>query len=422
MIGGVSGGVGGSLNLSNITQGSVAENVFFRPAAAHMYLTDSKLVTVHNNFFYHGTHADGANFDNSLAKFQAAADKGWGYVGFNGDAGYGYGGYGFGYGYGANDATFTKMGTYGSYGGYGPSGYLPTGYGLDAYGGGGAKQADYLFYGRNYIAEVKGDSDYINFSGNWGAYNSGGIQFWDEGISDHDFEFISIQNNDMIKFINADQSGLLESLNSRHMSGLVGGVVFQVNDGGSSKNILIKGNEIYGDIGQILNDDDLDALIEIGGGVNVVVIDGNTLDWSGTVSSSERVPGSVINQGIHLYGDVNGEGAIPILVKDNVFKTANITSNYESSALFLNTKDQSTLGTLKSDVLINDAGNSTFNDWIANTNDVGNYATASDKLYVYGQTASVYAPRDFGAGSDIGFQKDAYDYSALTYDFSSLIA
>jgi len=425
MIGGVSGGTGGSLNLTNITQGSVAENVFFRPAAAHMYLTDSKLVTVHNNFFYHGTHADGANFDNSLTKFQAAADKGWGYVGFNGDAGYGYSGYGFGYGYGASDATFSKMGSYGGYGGYGPTGYVPSGYGLDAYGGGGSKQADFLYYGRNYIAEVKGDSDYINFSGNWGAYNSGGIQFWDEGDASHSFEFISIQNNDMTKFINADQDGLLATLSSRHKSGLVGGVVFQVNDGSSSKNLLIKGNEIYGDIGQILNNNDLDALIEIGGEVNGVVIDGNTIDWSGAVSSSERITGSVINQGIHLYGDVNGAGTLPILVKDNVFKTANITSNYESSALFLNTADQSTLGILKSDVLINDAGNSTFNAWIANTTDVGNYATASDKLYVYGQTASVYAPRDFdeaGNNSDIGFQKDAYDYSALTYDFSSLIA
>ena len=36
----------------------------------------------------------------------------------------------------------------------------------------------------------------------------------------------------------------------------------------------------------------------------------------------------------------------PILIKDNVFDTASIGSNYESSAIFLNTADQSTLGTL----------------------------------------------------------------------------
>jgi len=27
------------------------------------------------------------------------------------------------------------------------------------------------------MAEVKGDSDQVVFDGNWGAYNSGGIQF-----------------------------------------------------------------------------------------------------------------------------------------------------------------------------------------------------------------------------------------------------
>ena len=37
-----------------------------------------------------------------------------------------------------------------------------------------------------------------------------------------------------------------------------------------------------------------------------------------------------------------------------------IGSNYESSAIFLNTADQSTLGTLKSDVLINDVDNADY--------------------------------------------------------------
>ena len=363
MIGGVSGGTGGSLYLENMSGASIEANTFFRPGAAHMYLTDTDNVTVKSNFFYHGLHADGANFDSSLADFQGAADEGYGYVGFNGDAGSGYGGYGFGYGYGASDATFTQMGSYGGYGGYGPSGYAPSGYGLEGYGGGGANQADYLFYGRNYVAEVKGDSDTVVFDGNWGAYNSGGIQFWDEGDASHSFNSTTIQNNQMSNFVNADQDGLLAAVSSRHKSGLEGGVVYQVKDGSASTNLVIKGNEIYGDIGQILNDNDLDALIEVGGEVTGVVIDGNTLKWSGTVSSSEAVTGSVINQGIHLYGDVNGAGTSPILIKDNVFDTASIGSNYESSAIFLNTADQSTLGTLKSDVLINDVDNADYAAW-----------------------------------------------------------
>ena len=140
-----------------------------------------------------------------------------------------------------------------------------------------------------------------------------------------------------------------------------------------------------------------------------------------SVSSSEAVTGSVINQGIHLYGDVNGAGTSPILIKDNVFDTASISSNYESSAIFLNTADQSTLGTLKSDVLINDVDNADYTAWRINSTDLGSYIATfsggdevSDKLYEVGQTASVYAVRTFADGtSDIGFQEAAYDYSSL---------
>ena len=414
MIGGVSSGTGGSLYLENMNEASIEGNTFFRPGAAHMYLTDTDNVTVKSNFFYHGLHADGANFDSSLADFQGAADEGYGYVGFNGDAGSGYGGYGFGYGFGASDASFTEMGSYGGYGGYGPSGYAPSGYGLEGYGGGGDDQADYLFYGRNYVAEVKGDSDNVDFDGNWGAYNSGGIQFWDEGDTAHSFNYTTIQNNQMSEFVNADQDGLLTAVSSRHKSGLEGGLVFQVADDGDSSVLVIKGNEIYGDIGQILNDNDLDALIEVGGEISGVIIDGNTLKWSGSVSSSEKVTGSVINQGIHLYGDVNAGVTVPILIKDNVFDTTSIASNYESSAIFLNTANQSTLGTLNSDVLINDAGNASYTDWQVNSTDLGNYITASDTMYDIGQTASLYAVRAFSdATLDIGFQQAEYDYSSL---------
>ena len=431
MIGGVSGGTGGSLNLDNITTASISENVFFRPAAAHMYLTDSKTVTVQNNFFYHGTHADGANFDNSLTKFQAAADKGWGYVGFNGDAGYGYGGYGFGYGYGASDASFTKMGSYGGYGGYGPSGYLPSGYGLDAYGGGGSKQADFVYYGRNYIAEVKGDSDYINFSGNWGAYNSGGIQFWDEGDASHSFNYISIQNNDMTKFINADQDGLLETLSSRHKSGLVGGVVFQVKDGSASDNLIIKGNEIYGDISQVLNDNDLDALIEVGGEVDSVQIEGNTLKWAGSVASSNQIEGNsgvITTQGIMLYGDVNGAASSGqyIILKNNIFDTALIgKSTYSSDAILINDTDYSSLGLgkLSSDIVIIDTNITGGADTAAkyklwlNSDNLGNYdegmgddgapVTTTYSIRSLGETGAAGSPdytvQGFTSGQDIVF-------------------
>ncbi|MDA9324253.1 hypothetical protein N9Q56_01100, partial [bacterium] len=289
-----------------------------------------------------------------------------------------------------------------------------SGYGLEGYGGGGSNQADYLFYGRNYIAEVKGDSDLVDFDGNWGAYNSGGIQFWDEGDASHGFDSTTIQNNQMSNFVNADQDGLLSAVSSRHKSGIEGGVVFQVTDGNSSNSLLIKGNEIYGDISQILNDNDLDALIEVGGEVTGVVIDGNTLKWSGSVSSSEAVTGSVINQGIHLYGDVNGTGTSPILIKDNVFDTTSIASNYESSAIFLNTADQSTLGTLSSDILLNDVGNAAYTNWQVNSVDLGNYTTSGDAMRELGQTASVYAVRDFADGtSDVGYQQEAYDYSSI---------
>jgi hypothetical protein len=415
MIGGVSGGTGGSLYLENMSGATIEGNTFFRPGAAHMYLTDTDNVTVKSNFFYHGLHADGANFDSSLADFQGAADEGYGYVGFNGDAGYGYGGYGFGYGYSASDASFTEMGSYGGYGGYGPSGYAPSGYGLEGYGGGGANQASYLFYGRNYVAEVKGDSDNVDFDGNWGAYNSGGIQFWDEGDTDHSFNNTKIQNNQMSNFINADQNGLLDAVASRHKSGIEGGVVFQVKDDieSASTNLVIKGNEIYGDISQILNDNDLDALIEIGGEVTGVAIDGNTLKWLGSVSASEKVTGSVVNQGIHLYGDVNGgTGTLPIVIKNNIFDTSttSIGSNYESSAIFLNTDNLSDLdlGTLSSDIDIFDESSATYDIWVSSS-DVGNYDNAHAGILVIGQSGSVYGT----VNGDSGLTYADTDYSAI---------
>jgi len=130
----------------------------------------------------------------------------------------------------------------------------------------------------------------------------------------------------------------------------------------------------------------------------------------------------VITQGIHLYGDVNGAGTMPILIKDNVFDTALIGTDYISSAIFLNTADQSTLGTLSSDVLINDVGNANYTAWLANPTDLGNYTNAGAayvELREVGQTpsedtANEYAARDAAsASSDILFQQAAYDYSSI---------
>jgi hypothetical protein len=267
------------------------------------------------------------------------------------------------------------------------------------------------------VAEVKGDSDNVDFDGNWGAYNSGGIQFWDEGDTEHSFNNTKIQNNQMSNFVNADQDGLLalDDGASRHKSGIVGGVVFQVkdDDASASTNLVIKGNEIYGDISQILNDDDLDALIEIGGEVTGVAIDGNTLKWLGSVSASEKVTGSVVNQGIHLYGDVNGgTGTLPIVIKNNIFDTSttSIGSNYESSAIFLNTDNLSDLdlGTLSSDIDIFDESSATYGIWVSSS-DVGNYDNAHAGILVIGQSGSVYGT----VNGDSGLTYADTDYSAI---------
>jgi hypothetical protein len=248
------------------------------------------------------------------------------------------------------------MGAYGGYGGYGPTGYAATGDGLDAYGGGGSKQSDYVYYGRNYIAEVKGDSDTISFDGNWGLYNSGGIQFWDEGISGHHFNSVSITDNQMASFINADQDGLLASLSSRHKSGLVGGVVFQVNDGNGSEDLVISGNKIYGSIDQIKNVNDLDALVEVGGGVKDVDITGNTLSWnlsdsfSGTIEAlndnssdkkqADQTSGSttyqIHTQGVVLYGDIEDTiVATGTFATDKIADNSALTNEYISHAILL---------------------------------------------------------------------------------------
>ena len=380
LIGGVAGGTGGSLYLTNMNDVDIVDNVFWRPGAAHMYLTDVKDVDVDGNLFHHGIHADGANEDNLLGQLVAADGLGYGYVGFSGGTGQGYG---FGYGYGASDSTITKMGYgYGGGVGYGPSGYLPSGYGIDVYGGHGAKQDDYTFYGRNYIAEVKGDSDIINFTNNWGLQNSGGIQFWDEGVSGHHFDTVNITGNQIADFINADPDGLLSTLSSRHKSGLVGGVVFQVNDNNGSDDLEISGNKISGSIDQIRNVNDLDALIEVGGGVTNVDILSNTLVWglsddfTGAIQAlndnsadkkqsdqtktigSDTYTWQVHTQGVMLYGDIQNavdiSGTFVTDQETDVGKTA-LQNEYISHAVLLadDTNVPTALGTLTAAVNYN---------------------------------------------------------------------
>lgn len=267
LIGGVStaNGNGGSLYLGGLADSSISGNVFWRPGAAHLYLEDLSNVSFSNNFFYHGMHAGGANFDGLLGE----AGTGYGY-GYGADTGYGYG-------YGGS----------GSGGGYGGGGY---GYG-DGYGYGGGGGGPY--FGRNYWLELKGVNDGVSFSGNLGLFNSGGIQVWDEDSPLNHFSNITIADNTFALFVNADPAGYLDGLSgaSRHKSGIMGGVVWSTVDASTSSGLVIDGNSIAGDIGQLLNQGDIRSLILIQGGVDGVDIAGNTLDWDWLTREGALPPG-----------------------------------------------------------------------------------------------------------------------------------
>ena len=102
LIGGVSGGVGGSLYLTGVEDSIVSDNVFWRPGAAHMYIEDVTNVQFNDNFFLQGLHADGANQDGLYGELRDADN--WGYAGFSGNIGYGYG---YGYGFGKGCSAFS---------------------------------------------------------------------------------------------------------------------------------------------------------------------------------------------------------------------------------------------------------------------------------------------------------------------------
>ena len=350
LIGGVSGGVGGSFYLEGVDGADVSDNVFWRPGASHMYLTNVANVNVQNNFFVQGLHADKADHDGLYSSLTAVSS--WGYDGFSGGDGYG------------KEAIAEA----------------PT---------------DKTYYGRNYVSEIKGDADGVTFDGNTAKFNSGGIQFWDEGNTSNTFTDTTITNNVFTAFLNADPEGYLSTVSSRHETGLMGGVMYSVADGSASSGLKIKGNTFEGAINEIANDKDIDSLILVQGEVDMVNISENTLEWnwegggSPLVSSESSMTGGttgagynykVYTQGIHLAGDVNGDNTqYGIALQNNTFNTAD-AGLYISDAILLDANDYSSinLGTLSSDVNIVDNGSADINTYITSS-DFGNYKQAGDE-------------------------------------------
>ena len=348
LIGGVSAGVGGSLYLTGVDASTISDNVFWRPGASHMYLEDVSGLTIEDNFFVQGLHADGANSDGTYNSLTAFSN--WGYENFTGGDGYG---------------TETLTGA----------------------------MTDLTYYGRNYIAEVKGETSDVNFSGNTAKFNSGGIQFWDEDSTSNHFTNITIENNVFTDFLNADPEGFLDTAGNRHETGIMGGVTYSVVDGSSSTGLTIKGNTFEGAIDQIHNDNDIDSLILVQGGVESVNISDNTLEWKGSKLSdthADLTGGTtsggyvykVYTQGIHLAGDVNGGGTTHgIALQNNVFNTDDVDPNYASDAVLLDANDYSSLnlGTLSSGVTIVDNGSVDLPTYAASA-DFGGYNIANDEL------------------------------------------
>jgi hypothetical protein len=351
LIGGVStsSSNGGSLYLTGLADSSISGNVFWRPGAAHLYLEDLTDVTLENNFFYHGMHAGGANFDGLLGGVGSGYGYGYGY-GYGTDTGYGYGyggsGSGYGYGYG-NDSGYGGSGSgygygygndsgYGSGYGYGNDSGYGYGYGGYGYGGNGGEGP---FFGRNYWLELKGVNDGVTFSDNLGLFNSGGIQVWDEGSTLNNFSDITISGNTFALSINADPSGYLDSISgtSRHKSGIMGGVVWSTEDESASSGLIIDGNIIDGDIGQVMNDGDIRSLILIQGGVDGVEIEGNTLSWDWLTRDGSVPPGATA--GIMLSRTLIDREFNPVDVSGNTFShpgLEELPSGYSWAGVYLN--------------------------------------------------------------------------------------
>ena len=185
----------------------------------------------------------------------------------------------------------------------------------------------------------------------------------------------------------------MDTAGNRHETGIMGGVTYSVVDGSSSAGLTIKGNTFKGSIDQIHNDNDIDSLILVQGGVENVNISGNMLEWKGSKLSdthSSLTGGTtsggydykVYTQGIHLAGDVNGGGTVNgIALQNNVFNTDDVDPNYASDAILLDASDYSSLnlGTLSSDVKIVDNNSADLPTYVASS-DFGGYAVANDEL------------------------------------------
>ena len=224
LIGGVSDGNSGAMYLSGLADSSISENMFWRPGAGHLYLASLTGTEVEGNFFYHGLHAGGANFD-GLAEELGNSD-------------------GYGYGYGSGDG----------------------------YGGNGAE-----FFGRNFWVELKGDNDGVAITNNDGQYNSGGIQIFGENPG-YSFDNITISDNIFRDFVNADPNGVLGA--GRAQSGFMGAVSVSMGEGSQASGILITGNVITAAADQVYSARDLGSLIFVQGDVSGVEISDNPLTWT----------------------------------------------------------------------------------------------------------------------------------------------
>ncbi len=299
LFGGVdtSEGNGGSLYLTGLSGSTIEGNVFWRPGAAHLYLEDVEGLTFTNNFFYHGLHAGGANFDGLLDDWGSSNGYGDGY-------GYGYGdGYGYGYGYGDGDAAY---------------------------------------YGRNYWVEIKGVSSDITFDENLGLFNSGGIQIWDEDDISNIFTNFDITDNVFAGFINADPGGYLDTVSglSRHVSGIMGGVVWSTMDESTSSGLTISGNTVDADLAQWMNDGDLSSLIYIVGAAGDVLISDNTIgwEWDGVdpeISSSAAIllARELIDEQDDSFVTISGNSLSHGALDDNT------ASAYESYAIYIQVEE-----------------------------------------------------------------------------------
>jgi VCBS repeat-containing protein len=236
LFGGVdtSEGNGGALYLSGLSGASISDNTFWRPGAGHMYVSSLTDTTIEGNFFYHGVHAGGADFDGLGANFANSNGEGYG------------AGYGYGYGYG--------------------------------YGGEGAED----FFGRNFWIEVKGENSDITISGNDGQFNSGGIQLFGEADG-YSFDDIIITGNTFRDFVNADPTGILGG--GRAQSGFMGAVAVSVSEDSYASGISITNNTIEVAVDQILSARDQLSSIYVAGNVENLNVDDNDISFSAASSS-----------------------------------------------------------------------------------------------------------------------------------------